>query len=42
MTTGTSLGRADSPLPAVRPHNDCGAHGVTRPTNVPIVSGNWY
>jgi len=42
MTTGTNLGRAGSPLPAVRPHNDCGAHGVTRPTNVPIPTGNWY
>jgi len=24
---------------AVRPHNDCGAHGVMRPTNVPIPVG---
>jgi hypothetical protein len=42
MTTGTNLGRAGSPLPAARPHNDCGAHGVTRPTHVPIPTGNWY
>ena len=42
MKTGTNLGRAGSPLPAARPHNDCGAHGVTRPTNVPIPTGNWY
>ena len=28
-------GRAGSPLPAVHPHNGCGAHGATRPTNVP-------
>jgi|ERR1017187_4114863 hypothetical protein len=31
--TGTNLGRAGSPLPAARPHNVCGAHGVTRPTH---------
>ena len=36
-TIGTNLGRAGSPLPAARPDNDCGAHGVTRPTNVPII-----
>jgi hypothetical protein len=39
-------------LPAARPHNDCGAHGlsrrskakaeVTRPAHVPIPTGNWY
>jgi hypothetical protein len=42
MTTGTNLGRAGSPLPAALPHNDCGTHGVTRPTHVPIPTGNWY
>ncbi|MGD0207703.1 MAG: hypothetical protein ABSC89_08885 [Verrucomicrobiota bacterium] len=42
MTTGTNLGRAGSPLPAARPHNDCGADGVARPTHVPIPTGNWY
>jgi hypothetical protein len=42
MTIGTNLGRAGSPLPAAYPHNDCGAHGVTRPTHVPISNGNWY
>ena len=37
----TVLGRAGSPLPAVRPHNDGGAHGVTRPTQnrVPLEIG---
>src|ERR1039458_1238942 len=38
-TIGTNLGRAGSPLLAARPHNDCGAHGVTRPTHVPIPTG---
>jgi hypothetical protein len=41
MTTGTNLGRAGS-LPTARPHNDGGAHGVTRPTHVPIPTGKWY
>ena len=41
-TIGTNLGRAGSPLPAARPDNDCGAHGVTRPTNVPIIIGERY
>jgi len=40
VTTGTHFGRAGSPLHAARPHNDSGAHGVTRPTNVPISAGN--
>jgi hypothetical protein len=46
----TNLGRAGSPLPAVHLRNGCGAHGVTRPTNVLNVmincsqggSGNWH
>jgi len=59
MTIGTSLVRAGSllaihrsPLPAARPHNNCGAHGlsrrskvkaeVARPTHVPIIIGKWY
>ncbi|MGD0261696.1 MAG: hypothetical protein ABSD29_18040 [Verrucomicrobiota bacterium] len=42
MKTGTNLGRAGSPLPAARPHDVCGAHGVTRPANVPTYNGNWY
>ena len=29
---GTNLGRAGSPLPAARPHENSGAHRVTRPT----------
>ena len=36
------MGRAGSPLPAARPYNGCGAHGVTRPTHVPISAGKWY
>jgi len=42
MTTGTNLGRAGSllaihrsPLPAAHQPDNCGAHGVTRPTNAP-------
>src|ERR1017187_6391589 len=35
-------GRAGSPLPAARPNAIHGAHGVTRPTNVPIPFGKWY
>jgi hypothetical protein len=42
MKTGTNPGRAGSPLPAAHPHNNCGAHGVARPANVPITTGNWY
>ena len=49
MTTRTNLGRAGSllaiyrsPLPAARSFANRGAHGVTRPTNVPISTGNWY
>ncbi len=42
MTTLTNFGRAGSPLPAAHPHNDGGAHGVTRPTHVPIPAGNWF
>jgi len=40
-------GRAGSPLPADRPNTNDGAHGVTRPTHVPIIvfslgtHGNW-
>jgi hypothetical protein len=42
MTTGGSAGRAGSPLPADRPQNDCGTHGVTRPTHMPTSSRNWH
>ena len=49
MTTRTNLGRAGSllaiyrsPLPAARSFANRGAHGVTRPANVPISTGNWY
>jgi hypothetical protein len=42
MTTGTNPGKAASPPPAARPYNDCDAHGVTRPANVPIPAGNKY
>jgi uroporphyrinogen decarboxylase len=40
-------GRAGSPLPAARPVTNDGAHGVTHPTNVPVIvfsrgtHGNW-
>ena len=27
---------------AFQQYNDSGAHGVTRPTNVPIPTANWY
>ena len=37
MKTRTNLGRAGSPLPAARLHKDCGAHGVTRPTQTPAL-----
>src|ERR1039458_9057978 len=42
MTTGTNPGRVGSPLPAVRPHDRCGAHGVARPTNMLNPAGKKY
>jgi hypothetical protein len=40
MTTAASLGRAGSPLPAVRPPTSGGAPGVTRPVQVLVPGGN--
>jgi len=47
IISGLGGGRAGSPLPAVRPNTSDGAHGVTRPTDVPVIvfslgtHGNW-
>jgi hypothetical protein len=39
MAIETTLGRAGSPLPAAHPFANCGAHGVTRPTHLLILTG---
>jgi hypothetical protein len=39
MAVETNLGRAGSPLPAVHPFANRGAHGVTRPTHLLILTG---